>query len=145
MPEVLGRPQAASAVAGRGPYACPEQVHSPCAADPRMKTPLPLGTRSLRSVLVVLLLAALHLRGEDARAPLAEGQRLRDAGEFDAAVAQFRRAVIAAPEDPAPWLLLAETIGWQKRFAWRSAIKQCSIEPPKWARKFALKMALLAP
>jgi tetratricopeptide (TPR) repeat protein len=67
-------------------------------------------------VLFLLLLAALPLRGEDARELVAEGQRLRDAGQLDEAVAQFRRAVTAAPQDPEPALLLAETIAWQKRF-----------------------------
>lgn len=82
----------------------------------------------VRLVALSLILGA-PLFAQTAEDLVVEGRRARAEGRLEAAADLFRRAAEADAARPAPALLLAETLAWQKRFdeaeqAYRQAIER---------------------
>jgi Flp pilus assembly protein TadD len=94
---------------------------------------------------LLLLIAALPLAAQGAAGLIAKGRMARDEGRLDAAAELFRRAAAAAPENPEPLLLLAETLAWQKRFDESETIYRGAIERygPSRAARIGLARVLL--
>jgi tetratricopeptide (TPR) repeat protein len=81
-----------------------------------MKTPFPSPRPVPLHIALLVLVLALPLVAQSPSDLVSEGLRLRESGRLDEAIGLFRRAANQVRTDPRPALLLAETLGWQKRF-----------------------------
>jgi len=76
----------------------------------------PLTALSILCALVLLTPSSLVAQSSSTERRAGEARKLRDAGRLDDAVALLRTALEQAPRSETVALLLAETLGWQKRF-----------------------------
>ncbi len=93
-----------------------------------IRSPLLTMARAAATGLLVLVLTPAALRAQSADDLVAQGRSARAAGRLEEAATLFRRAVAADPSRPAPALLLAETLAWQKRFDEAEAVYRDAIE-----------------